>query len=388
MTITFTFVEDYLEALAGHDPSSPMSIITPPSAALFTAQLARYDVKIVDSMSTHTIFGGSLTDRQAALTVSLILKYRRQFAKAGIDVSPVETPIYRRPVRIVDRSRRLWIEDEMLVLRFPYERQLIDDITAYKKTSQGTALFLHDDKLWEFGITEGNVSWLCTWAGMNNIAVDPEVQTLFDAMLEIEKVPFKIELVKTDDGFAITNAADSLVEYINDQIGGFGPGNLAKLVDYAGVLGYTLGDAVYQLAIDTCGPEVLLFGENQQFQMTPTVDHFGMDAILDYAEAVGRYPICIYDPGMSSDLSNGFDFSRFADNEIVRFNHSGKTATSNYDINTVKLIYANKIPANWNHPVPLLVSTVEMMYGGKRMMWLNNAAKIIFYCNTKLREMN
>lgn len=382
--MSFKFVEDFLECLAGHDPSSPMSIITPPSAALFTAQLARYDVKIVDSMSTHTIFGGSLTDRQAALTVSLILKYRRQFAKAGIDVSPVETPIYRRPVRIVDRSRRLWIEDEMLVLRFPYERQLIDDITAYKKTSQGTALFLHDDKLWEFGITEGNVSWLCTWAGMNNIAVDPEVQTLFDAMLEIEKVPYEIKLIQTDDGFAITNAADSLVEYINEHVGFT---NLNKLVDYAGVLGYTISDEVYNLVASNT-PEVLLFGEKRQFQMTPTIDHFGMDTILDYAEAVGRYPICIYDPGMSSDLSNGFDFSRFADNEIVRFNHSGKTATSNYDINTVKLIYANKIPANWNHPVPLLVSTVEMMYGGKRMMWLNNAEKIIFYCNTKLREMN
>lgn len=382
--MSFKFVEDFLECLAGHDPTSPMSIITPPSAALFTAQLARYDVKIVDSMSTHTIFGGSLTDRQAALTVSLILKYRRQFAKAGIDVSPVETPIYRRPVRIVDRSRRLWIEDEMLVLRFPYERQLIDDITAYKKTSQGTALFLHDDKLWEFGITEGNVSWLCTWAGMNNIAVDPEVQTLFDAMLEIEKVPYEIKLIQTDDGFAITNAADSLIEYITEHVGFT---NLNKLVDYAGVLGYTISDEVYNLVASNT-PEVLLFGEKRQFQMTPTIDHFGMDTILDYAEAVGRYPICIYDPGMSSDLSNGFDFSRFADNEIVRFNHSGKTATSNYDINTVKLIYANKIPPTWNHPVPLLVSTVEMMYGGKRMMWLNNAEKIVFYCTTRLRENN
>lgn len=382
--ISFKFVEDFLECLAGHDPTSPMSIITLPTGTLFTAQLARYDVKIVDSMSTHTLFGGSLTDRQAALTVSLILKYRRQFAKAGIDVSPVETPIFRRPVRIVDRSRRLWIEDEMLVLRFPYERQLIDDITAYKKTSQGRATFLHDDKLWEFGITEGNVSWLCTWAGMNNIAVDSEVQTLFDAMLEIEKVPYEIKLIQTDDGFAITNAADSLIEYITEHVGFT---NLNKLVDYAGVLGYTISDEVYNLVASNT-PEVLLFGEKRQFQMTPTIDHFGMDTILDYAEAVCRYPICIYDPGMRSDLSNGFDFSRFADNEVVRFNHSGKTATSNYDINNVKIIYANKIPANWNHPVPLLVSTVEMMYGGKRMLWLNSAAKIIFYCNTKLREMN
>lgn len=382
--ITFPYVEDFLEALAGHDPSSPLNIITPPSGTLFTAQLARYDVKIVDSMSTHTIFGGSLTDRQAALTVSLILKYKRQFAKAGIDVSSMDNPVFRRPVRIVDRSRRLWINDEMLVLRFPYERQLIDDITAYKKISQGRATFLHDDKLWEFGITEGNVSWLCTWAQMNNIAVAPEVQTLFDAMLEIEKVQYKIELIQTEDGYTVTNAANSMLEYLSEKVG---MTNLTGLVDYAGVLGYTISDAVYNLVANNT-PEVLLFGENRQFQMAPTVDHFGMDAILDYAKAVGRYPVCVYDPGMSSDLSSGFDFSRFAENEIVRFNHSGKTATSNYDINNVKLVYANKIPSTWNHPVPLLVSTVEMMYGGKRMLWLNSAEKIIFYCNTKLREMN
>jgi hypothetical protein len=51
-------------------------------------------------------------------------------------------------------------------------------------------------------------------------------------------------------------------------------------------------------------------------------------------------------------------------------------------------VYAHKIPATWKYSIPLLISTVEMMYGGKRMEWLNQAEKIAYCTNTKLRETN
>jgi hypothetical protein len=84
--------------------------------------------------------------------------------------------------------------------------------------------------------------------------------------------------------------------------------------------------------------------------------------------------------------SVNIDLSRFAEDEIVRFNYSGKTKTCDYNINYVKVVYANKIPSTWNYSIPLLVSTVEMMYGGKRMEWINQAEKIAYCTNTKLRE--
>lgn len=381
--ITYPHVEDYLELLAGYQPVSTISAsLTSPNSNLLDVSLARYDVVIVESMSQHTMFGGALTDKQASLTVSLILKYRRQFAKAGIDVSPVETPVFRKPVRIIDRTKRLELENEVLVLHFPYDKQLISDLNSFQKTSQGHAVFKNADKVWEFGLTETNIYWLVSWAKLNSISIDQEVQRLYDLVVDAESTVYEIKLVQTDNGFEITNAADSLVEYINDKLGGFGLDNLTKLIDYAGVLGYTIDDTVSRMAFSKCNPHLQIFGPNRQIQISPTDD--AMDAILEYAKAANRYPVCIYDPGIGTD----YDFSQFSENEILRFSYSGKPDHSNYDLDDVKLVYANKIPAVWDRPIPLLVSTVEMMYGGKRMDWLHRAEKIIFLCSTKLKENN
>lgn len=381
--ITYNHVEDYLELLAGYHPTSVIGTsLTTPTSKLLDVSLARYDVAIVESMAQHTMFGGSLTDKQAELTVALILKYKRQFAKAGIDVSPVEHPIFRKPIRFIDRTKRLEIENEILTLHFPYDKQLISDLNAFQKTSQGHAVFNHNDKVWRFGLTETNIYWLVSWARINNINVSPEVQKLYDLVAEAELTPYEIKLVQTENGLAIVNAADSLVEYINNNLGGFGLDNLVKLIDYAGVLGYTIDEDVRRFAFSKYNSHLQIFGDCRQIYISPTDN--AMEAILEYAKAANRYPVCIYDPG----LGNEFDFSQFSPTEILRCNYSGKLDRSDYDLDNVKLVYANKIPPRWEHPIPLLVSTVEMMYGGKRMDWLNRAEKVIFLCNTKLKENN
>jgi hypothetical protein len=82
------------------------------------------------------------------------------------------------------------------------------------------------------------------------------------------------------------------------------------------------------------------------------------------------------------------DLSRFEERDIVRFDGNGKTSTSEYDPYGVKVVYAQKIPTTWDFPVPLMVTTFEMMFGGKRMSWTTRAEKIIYYSTTQLRENN
>jgi len=38
--------------------------------------------------------------------------------------------------------------------------------------------------------------------------------------------------------------------------------------------------------------------------------------------------------------------------------------------------------------VPLMITTFEMMFGGKRMEWSRRAEKIIYYSTSQLRENN
>ena len=65
---TFPHVEDYLEYLAGYN-NGPANLITAPD--MDRIRLARYDVRIVDSMANSTMFGTALTDKQSVANIKV-----------------------------------------------------------------------------------------------------------------------------------------------------------------------------------------------------------------------------------------------------------------------------------------------------------------------------
>jgi hypothetical protein len=371
----YIHIEDFLEALAGYDNNIAPNIfhVTNYAPAI---SLARYDHTIVESMGAHTRYGGALTDKQAELAVRLILKYRKQFTKLGIDVTPAESPQYRRPVRLINRAKRVWLADERIAMRFPYDIAIIKEVQTYRNQSQGRMKFDTTDKIWYLALTEANIAWAVAFSEIYGFDIDELVQNLNTLITTCEATPYEIKLVyDAVHGFKITNAADSLIEYINTNLGGFGLNNAVALIDNASVLGYTYDEMIVRPAL------LDVFNMRRNIHLPTTASALAL--VLDYAELTNRYPVCIYDPSMTS---TDMDLSRFSESEIVRFNHSGKTKTAEYNIHTVKVVYANKIPTTWDYPVPLLISTAEMMFGGKRMEWINKAEKIVYYTNTKLRE--
>jgi hypothetical protein len=370
--LTYPTVEDYLEYLAGYEVGIT-ALIMPSTPKI---SLARYDIQIVNSMANTTAFGTALTDRQAELAVKLVLKYRRQFAKQGIDVAPVETPVFRMPPRKMDRTKTIWLADEQIHVKFPYDNLLIKDIQTFREESQGRAHYDRDSKVWHLALTEYNVNWIVPWGNANGFEVDNGVREIFYQILECEQQPFEIKLVQQGNAYAITNAANSLIEYINTHAGGFGQDNLIKLIDHAGLCGYTIDDAINIPSLS-----LRYIGSKHTIHLEPSATNLNM--IFDYAEITNRYPICIYNPTLLD-----MDLSRFKEEEIVYFDRNGKTKTSDYNPYDVKVVYAQKIPATWDFPVPLMVTTFEMMFGGKRMSWTNRAEKIIYYCTTQLRENN
>lgn len=370
----YTTVEDYIELLAGYEPGAQNWSIGPSKQNI---SMARYDVSIVESMAFATNFQQTaLTDRQAALAVNLILKYRRQFASIGIDVSPVENPVYRKPVRTIDRQKSIWIENDKILVRFPYSELLIKNLKDINVNGQGSAKFDNTSKTWKVDITEYTVNYLVTMGQTNGFTICPELLTMFELVLECEVVPYEIKLIETPEGYTVTNAADSLLDYINTHLGN----DLIRLIDAAGVLGYTVDEKLLNktdLGRDSILSKIALEHELHLEQEDNTFND-----ILDYAEMTNRYPVCIWNPNiMAND-----DLSRFKPEEIVFFDQNGKTATSNYDPYNVKLVYARKIPDSWTFPIPLLVSTQQMMYGGRKLNWLNLAEKIIYVSKTNLRR--
>ena len=164
--IRYTHVEDYLEVIAGlKDPAT----LVKNNSNWFTEfdpiiSLARYDVSVLESMSEAVSTGKALTERQGDLAVKIVTKYQRQLAQKGIDVEPVLNPQWRYALRKMDYSRYVGIEDDVIVMRFPFANNLIDELRDFRKDSQGKVEWNKDRRQWQFALTEYNLVYLKTWA--------------------------------------------------------------------------------------------------------------------------------------------------------------------------------------------------------------------------------
>ena len=367
---TFPYIEDYLELMAGYDHK-------------IVIKLARYDIQIVKNMAYATSIGVALTDRQAELAVKLIMKYIRQFAKHEVDVSSVKNPKYRLTPRKVNRKKVIGITSDEIILEFPYETVMIDQITEQRINSKGEMRYDKSNKIWHIAMTEPNIEWTVNYGRQHDFIISDDLIALNEQILEYKKHPYRIELVKKNDVYAIENAPQSLIDHVEENIG-LTKDNVIKLIDHAGTYGYTVNDLIFEQDLGDMNhmmrSALELIGKGYHIHITPG-DHI-FKWIFDYTELTGRQPICIYDP--EGKIKQ--DITLCDQKDIVRFNKQGKTMTCNYNPYDVKIVYAEKIPDSWTFPVPLLLTTREMMYGGKKVNWTKNAEKIIYYCETKLRN--
>ncbi len=371
----FTTVEDYLEVIAGYKDL----VTNKMSSHWFLGfnpiiNLARYDTSVLDSMTQSTTASKALTERQGELACKIVLKYQRQLAAKGIDVSPVEHPVWRVPLRQMDYAHSLYLDNDRLKLKFPYNTKFIDDIKTFKKSSQGVCEFDYELKVWNLGLTEYNLNWAYIWAKQNDFTIDDSVQSLFNLLVEAEQTPYKIELVCTESGLDITNAPNSLREYINANLGGFGMDNLLNLVDNSSILGYTVEEDLSNALIQEYGPRFVRLACNREMRITPesrTADD-DLVSVLKYAEQVGSFPVVIYEPDLSNRMLNRLNELYPAD-QIQSWTNKQKFALEP----GVKFIHTIK-PIRDLTDIPLLISSAGMVFGGDKQIMIQHAKKIVY----------
>jgi hypothetical protein len=371
---TFTYVEEYLEVINGdRDPNTGrlygLFNTTPPIVSL-----ARYDVNILASMSDATQNGRALTDKQADLAVKLILKYRKQLEKNLIDVSPVEQPKFKLGIRLIDRRRILTIENNTIILKFPYETQLINDIRDLAKESQGKWIFNNENKTWNVAITELNVVAVHGFAKNNNFEVADEFQKYYQLVIDCETVPYEIKLTCNRDKLEITNAPKSLIDAI-DNLGGFDFDNLDCLVDNSSLYAYEIDKEIEQLLCNKYSPRVFNLMQTKESKFSPNEDNEVYKDLVEYANITNRYPIYVYEPDLSGRLYKNFVLKFFSNEEIYISKNLNKEKA---DLDK-KIVYFNKYSSTWDHPIPLLISGQGMMYGGEKSLLLQDAKKVVYF---------
>lgn len=372
MMITFTTVEDYIEVIAGdRDPLTMKPTSNWLSEPIIS--LARYDMDVIAKMSTQTIGNTGYTEKQAKLAQKIVLTYKRQLAQKNIDVTPVENPAYRLPIRPMDYSTRLYIDDAHIMVKFPYNQKLIDSIREFSKESQGKSRWNPDKKVWQADLTEYNINWLNTFAEVNKFEIDPEISKLVDKISQVEQAGYSICLTIDNDQLLIKNAPESLSEYIQTHIGDMTPDNLLKLIDFSGVLGYTVDEDILNALVEEYGPRFVNLLTNKELKIDPTAilsnDNFG--TVLDYAQKLNRLPVYVYEPDLSGQLLEQVKVSCAQDEYAVITGTIKQPVTEN-----TKVVYITK-PVKTN--VPLLVSGAGMIYGGEKELMIQRSGKIV-YC--------
>jgi len=374
----FETIEDYIEVIAGErDPTTGKLVGGWANEPIIS--LARYDVGVIDKMSEQVRMGTALTERQAQLAQKLILNYRRQLAQKGVDVTPAETPVYRKPLRPMDYSCRLTIEDDVLCLKFPYQTKLIDQLRTFGKDSQGSCRWSPDDRLWKIALTEYNLTWVATFASINKFEIAPSVQNLVELLLAAEDMEYRIELyVDEQNQIQLRNAPASMLEYIATYIGDLTFNNLLRLADYSSILGYTIHPNLETALAQEYGYRFTHLLTNRELKLDPATmfvdDNFA--SVIEYAVACDRLPVYVYEPDLSYKLLPKIK-NMFTDDEIVEVKHNAILSTVN---SKTKIVYLVKPIVE---KIPLLISTAGMIYGGDKEIMVQGAEKIV-YCTVEV----
>jgi len=373
-TYSYPHVEDYIEIIAGSKtPAGKISysIFQLPESPV---SLARYDVKVVESFAEQARNGIGFTDRQAKLATDLVVKYERQLFKLGVDITPVKTnAVFRMPIRVIDRSTCVWVEDDRINIRFPFQAEIINIIKEEARVSKGAIRWSPDKKIWSADLTEYTVNWVYAFSRTHNFEIEPSLQHLMDQILIAEQTPIKIEL-QARDTLYIANAHNTLVEYVDTTLGGFELNNLLTLVDSAPLLGYTVEKIIEETVIEAYGTRFWSLCANRELKVDSMTNHTLVKDIADYARATDRFPIYVYEPDLSDRLKT--EFNKYFAGTMI-------TMTSNLVSipEDIQVVYTTKIPRTPIERIPLLVSSAGMLFGGDRQIWIQTAEKVVYFTN-------
>lgn len=376
--ITLPYIEDYIEVLGGYVVRN-LKMQSP------IIRLARYDVQIIDSMASQTSQGIALTDRQADLAYKLVIKYKKQLGQHGIDLgNHEETRSFRVPLRVVDRSRSIKYQDGKIILRFPYESQLIDQIKESGRKFPGSMVFDKIKKAWLMSLTEPRLLWLESLVDKYQFEMSQDVRDLVDQVKKSQLVRYDIELDYFVGGLVIHNAETSLIEYINSHLSGFETSNLIKLVDYSSVLSYTVSARIQKEILETHSPLIKKLLLNKETHAPISVES-NIDQIISYAQLTDRFPIYLFDA--QDPFDDGLKkqiLSRVSEEDILVVDDKKREI----DVQGQKFILLKSWNPNWTIRIPLLLTMNAMMAGPRRQQVKQYAEKIVYCTDTVYSQLD
>jgi len=374
--ISLPYIEDYIEAISGSQLVANKAI---------SINLARYDIQIIQSLSEQIGRGVSFTDRQAVLAHKIVIKYKRQLATVGIELGIHEdNAVFKMPTRTVDRSKTIRFQEGKIYIRFPYNEKLIEEIKESSKNIAGEFKFDRAARAWAASVTEPRVLWLQGLVSKHGFDLDTSLSELTEQIIAEHDKPYAIELRQTDTGLTITNAATSLVEYIEANLGGFGTDNLLRLIDNSNRLGFTVNQSILDNLLEKYSTRVQQLLTHQTIH-APLSLNDSLTDILEYANITNRWPIYVYENPESGQRALTQLEKVFNKDELLMIDPVKKYKT--LTVNNELCVYLPQWNPKWADSIPLLVSMNALMVGPKKVQLIQCSEKVV-YCSEFVYNTN
>ncbi len=361
-------VEDYIEIIAGYrsPDGKPRSLFEWGESPI---NLARYDIKIVPSLAQQSENNIAYTDKQAKLATDLVIKYARQLAKLGVDVEPVRSPQFRLPLRTLDRSKKVFLENDYIVIKFPFDTNMVEQVREFTKTSQGRVHFDVLRKCHLADLTEYNLNWIYAFAKQHSFEIESEVDRLMSLVMDSETAGYAIELVQHNNHYQVNNACESLIQHLEHRAGGFDLDNMLCLADHAPVLAYSVAADLQSKILVKHGKRFWTLCSNRILKADSNLPNL-IEDIFSYADLVKRFPIYVYEPDLSFKLLQKIK-------ELVPEHQINIDGQKSADLDS-KVIYLTKTPDHTPDRMPLLISTAGMLFGNSKTNFIQSAEKVVY----------
>ena len=194
-----------------------VGLITSPIAPKFKNKpisLANYDVSFVNNAVRSINNGDGLSDRQRELSIKLVKKYVRQYARIGVDVnSIVTTPVFSSPLRQVNRTRMMSVNDNSINVKFPYNKTMINEFKSLaKKLRAIKAEWNKQSKQYEIDYNEYNLMQVYRWGLQHKFDYSNAFKLLVKDCKNVEdnRHKYAIQLVIDNNSNYLSNAHSSL----------------------------------------------------------------------------------------------------------------------------------------------------------------------------------
>jgi len=258
-----------------------------------TFTIEQTDFTIMNSIARQCFKGMALTDRQFALMQEKLLLYREQFTNLDWDFDYAVEQL-RLPLRSIDRSKYIKLQDGNIVVRFPFNKTDICYIHEFANNAEG----YHHQKgthRHEFAYNERNILNLLDRFTKKEFVIDEELLEIYDKVKVMNNNPQE-HLSGIGDDYNLININPTLALTIQKEVGEASAESFTKLYDRRFRYGFNhvanLGKANNELVHDIASRKETTYHSVPSIESTQDMlsalwelDRFPLLVILDPAHA-------------------------------------------------------------------------------------------------------